>query len=515
MPAVRLGLSKDKEMRQKGLRFRRPFCDAAVVYQMTCNLSAVYPGGSCLRQVVICRIIRYTDRRKKRERRYEVSGMRHLRRIVCGILVILTANIPFLQLRGMGVFWLLPLAFCYLGIHAAPSLENRKLPKLRLRICADGCELLIYFLISVSVSVIWLAAAIPSLFHEHRGMWFADLMCVILAEGLVFWNGILRVYFTSAQIGVKWRAIGIICGFIPVVNLIVLLRIIRLALEECRFESEKIWSGKRRGPERLCETKYPILMVHGVFFRDYKYLNYWGRIPGELAVHGAEVFYGNHQSAASVAESGAELAARIHEIRKETGCEKVNIIAHSKGGLDSRFAVSMLGMAPFVASLTTINTPHRGCVFADYLLDKIPRPVKDKTAAAYNAALRKAGDENPDFMAAVTDLTASACAVFNEKVTDMPEVYYQSVGSKLNIASGGRFPLNFSHRLVEYFDGQNDGLVSETSFPWGADYTFLTTDGKRGISHGDVIDLNRENIKDFDVREFYVNLVNGLKKKGF
>ena len=26
----------------------------------------------------------------------------------------------------------------------------------------------------------------------------------------------------------------------------------------------------------------------------------------------------------------------------------------------------------------------------------------------------------------------------------------------------------------------------------------------RGISHGDMIDLNRENIRDFDVREFYV-----------
>jgi triacylglycerol lipase len=31
--------------------------------------------------------------------------------------------------------------------------------------------------------------------------------------------------------------------------------------------------------------------------------------------------------------------------------------------------------------------------------------------------------------------------------------------------------------------------------------------GERGISHGDVVDLNRENIPDFDVREFYVNLV--------
>ena len=30
-----------------------------------------------------------------------------------------------------------------------------------------------------------------------------------------------------------------------------------------------------------------------------------------------------------------------------------------------------------------------------------------------------------------------------------------------------------------------------------------------------MIDLNRENIKDFDVRKFYVDLVNDLKNKGF
>ena len=29
-----------------------------------------------------------------------------------------------------------------------------------------------------------------------------------------------------------------------------------------------------------------------------------------------------------------------------------------------------------------------------------------------------------------------------------------------------------------------------------------------------MIDLNRENIRDFDVREFYVELVNGIKKRG-
>lgn len=94
-------------------------------------------------------------------------------------------------------------------------------------------------------------------------------------------------------------------------------------------------------------------------------------------------------------------------------------------------------------------------------------------------------------------------------------MYYQSVGSKLNRASGGRFPLNFSHRLVEVFDGPNDGLVAETSFPWGETFQMLTVEGKRGISHGDMIDLNREDIPGFDVREFYVELVKGLKSRGF
>jgi triacylglycerol lipase len=37
----------------------------------------------------------------------------------------------------------------------------------------------------------------------------------------------------------------------------------------------------------------------------------------------------------------------------------------------------------------------------------------------------------------------------------------------------------------------------------------------RGISHADMIDLNRENISGFDVREFYVQLVADLKRRGF
>ena len=39
---------------------------------------------------------------------------------------------------------------------------------------------------------------------------------------------------------------------------------------------------------------------------------------------------------------------------------RVNLIAHSQGGLDSRYLISTLGWAERVASLTTIATPHHG-----------------------------------------------------------------------------------------------------------------------------------------------------------
>ena len=255
--------------------------------------------------------------------------------------------------------------------------------------------------------------------------------------------------------------------------------------------------------------------MHGVFFRDFEHLNYWGRIPGELEKNGAVCYYGNHNSAAAVKDSAVELRERIREIVEKTGCERVNIIAHSKGGLDSRCAISLEGMGPYVASLTTINTPHRGCEFADFLLSKIPKAQQQMVARTYNAAAAKLGDVDPDFLAAVYDLTHAKCMERNEQVQDSPLVYYQSFGSKLTKAVSGRFPLNFTHPLVKYFDGANDGLVGEASFPWGDHYQFLTNTKKRGISHADMIDLNRENIPGFDVREFYVQLVADLKKKGF
>ena len=385
----------------------------------------------------------------------------------------------------------------------------------RFRVLLFGNVLLWVFLLTTIIAAWHFIPLVIHAFETQDPSWWPSLLLTAIGEFVLFWTGIVIVYLTSTQLGIKTRILGVVFGMIPIAHIVMLLVILMTTSREAIFELGKCMLDARREAEQVCRTRYPLLMVHGVFFRDFEHLNYWGRIPGELIQNGATVYYGEHHSAASVRDCATELAQRIEDIVRETGCDKVNIIAHSKGGLDARATIALTSASRHIASLTTINTPHRGCEYADYLLGKIPEAQRQAVARTYEAAASKLGDTDPDFMAAVTDLMASACAEFNEEIADDPNILYQSVGSVMTRPTSGRFPLNVTHRIVGLFDGRNDGLVGEESFPWGSSFQLLVPSGRRGISHGDVIDLNRENIDGFDVREFYVRLVADLKRRGY
>lgn len=345
--------------------------------------------------------------------------------------------------------------------------------------------------------------------------WILIVNAVVAAASLfiLLWNGILRMFFTSARLRLRMRLLMFLAMWIPVVNLIVLLYAARLVKAEYDFACYKESVRNVRVESQLCKTHYPIVMVHGVGFRDLRYFNYWGRIPRELSRYGATIYYGNQEAFGTIAYNAEDIRQKILEIVKETGCEKVNIIAHSKGGLDSRYAISKLQMGPYTASLTTVSTPHRGCRFVDYAI-RLPEGFYRLVASCFNRAFKRFGDKNPDFYTATHQFSTESSRQFNLEVPDASGVYYQSYASKMRNCFSDLL-LWLPYCLIKPLEGDNDGLVSTESAQWGDFKTVFVSKGLRGISHGDMIDLKREDYKGFDVVECYVQIVSDLVKKGF
>ncbi len=432
---------------------------------------------------------------------------------LCNLLgLCLCANCFLLLYRAP--IWVWPVVILFLVVNILPLYSGAKFPGIRLHICNHGVKCLSLFGMATVFTVVFQMVLLCTLVPQRWELWALNVLQCVVVLAIVFWNGMICVYATSVQLGLKVRILGIIFGLVPIANLVMLGVILKKTAAECAFEVHKFAVDQQRKDAKICATKYPILMVHGVFFRDTAFFNYWGRIPKALEANGARVYYGGHESAAAIEDSGLELAERIESLVRKLGCEKINIIAHSKGGLDCRYVIEHTGAREHIASLTTVNTPHRGCEFADYLLDVIPEKMQNKVASTYNAAMRKLGDDDPDFMAAVRNLTHTYCRQFDASTPLPEEIPCKCIGSVLKKASDGKFPMNFTYALAKYFDGPNDGLVGEDSFQFCQDYIKIEIPGKRGISHGDVIDLNRQDIPGFDVREFYVQLVADMKSRG-
>lgn len=341
-----------------------------------------------------------------------------------------------------------------------------------------------------------------------------SIVMAVLAMGILFMDGFIRIAVGAKQVKAADYIFLLIFWWVPVINLILIRRFYKTAKREYIFELSKAEMESARAENEMCRTKYPIVMVHGIFFRDWQYMNYWGRVPATLIRNGASVYYGNQQSAKSIPESAAELKAQIEAVLAETGAEKVNIIAHSKGGLDSRYAISSLGLGEKVATLTTINTPHGGSDMVDYLMGKIPDSMVKWIADRYNSIFRKLGDKEPDFLAGVGDLSPVRLKELAPYMEDCPDVSYRSCMSVMKSVFSAGLPLNVGYLIIKKLNGRSDGLVWEGAAQHG-EHRMVTAKGIRGISHGDTIDLFRENIEGYDVREFYAELVAELKKQGF
>lgn len=267
-------------------------------------------------------------------------------------------------------------------------------------------------------------------------------------------------------------------------------------------------------PANSCKTKYPILLVHGIAYRDDMAIPSWGKVPDYLRRGGATVYLADTEAWASYKDNGEKIKNKIEEILKENNTSKVNIIAHSKGGVDSRYAISFYKLDDKVASLTTISSPHRGTCIADIVANNLP----EQASFLYDAVDcigRIMGDKNPQTNQAVKELTRDAMQDFNQKNPDSPNVYYQSYGAEM------KNPLNdplFSatYLIMKNVEGEDDGMISKHSYQWGE---FRGTIGSNlpgfGISHSQITGSMMEIIAGENIPLLYMKWVVDLKEKGF
>ena len=400
---------------------------------------------------------------------------------------------------------------CFLVLNVVPRWEKKSFS--RGEVLMGGRELIISAFLVLIADVCFSIFFLPKFEFNPVAVIFSELGALLILVIIAF-NGVTRIICASKQLSLVMKVALFFTWWIPLLNFFVCWHCCRAAKHEYLFLLYKEELNESRKDNDVCKTKYPLLMVHGIFWRDWQLFNYWGRISQELLRNGAVVYYGNQQSAAPMEISAAELKSQILLILEKEQCEKVNIIAHSKGGLDARYAISCLDAAPYVASLTTVCTSHLGSSLIDIAIKKIPGSFLRRFAKGYNSMYKKLGDTEPDFLSGISDLTTEQCALFNKEVIDSEDVLYSSVSSKMSSFFSSDFPLNVGYAILRRTDGDNDGFVSVKSSKWGHDLGTFETKCRRGVSHGDMIDLTRKNIKGFDSCECYVDIIKGLKDKG-
>lgn len=119
------------------------------------------------------------------------------------------------------------------------------------------------------------------------------------------------------------------------------------------------------------QTKYPIVLVHGIFGAEtLAGVPYFYQIPSNLSKDGAQVYEVNLSALNNDVVRGEQLLALVQQILATSGAAKVNLIAHSQGGLDSRYVAAV--RPDLVASVTSVNTPHKGSSVADVVLGVFP-----------------------------------------------------------------------------------------------------------------------------------------------
>jgi pimeloyl-ACP methyl ester carboxylesterase len=108
-------------------------------------------------------------------------------------------------------------------------------------------------------------------------------------------------------------------------------------------------------------NRRPVVLLHGFAMNRTN----WIWLGRRLARRGIGPLYGtSYFSPQSVRRSAEHLQRFIERVRAREGAARVDIVAHSLGGVVARYYIERLGGAKHVGRVVTIGSPHNGTVIA-------------------------------------------------------------------------------------------------------------------------------------------------------
>ena len=279
------------------------------------------------------------------------------------------------------------------------------------------------------------------------------------------------------------------------------------------------------------QTKYPIILVHGLFgFDNIGPLEYFYGIPEDLRANGAKVYVAQVSAANSTEVRGEQLLTYVKQVLAVTGASKVNLIGHSHGGPTIRYVASV---APnLVASVSSVAGPNQGAALADALLGTFPNGSVSQTVitGAVNAfagliGLISGDNVKQNSSAALNSLSSAGMARFNAAHPEgLPTT---SCGQGPELASNGvRYyswsgsqpytnaldPLDPALAITSLvYSGSNDGLVGSCSSHLGK-----VIRDNYGMNHLDEVNQTAGIVNWFEVdpKSLYRAQANRLKNLG-
>jgi triacylglycerol lipase len=254
---------------------------------------------------------------------------------------------------------------------------------------------------------------------------------------------------------------------------------------------------------RVPKLRTPVVLVHGILgfneirWNGWTFADYFSGIPALLRKAGNTVLVPCLSATGGVKKRARQLRRFLNQHMPQ---EPVHVIAHSMGGLDSRYMISRLKMHRRVLSLTTLGTPHRGSTFADWGIRALERLLKP--------IMRFLSIPTRGFY----DLTTASCARFNRKVPPAPGVRYFSVAGKHD---GAFFNPEWllPYNIVLENEGPNDGVVSVASATYGESVEVWEGDHFSLVNQGNP--LSRYLRSYHDAGDRYSALLGRLTDEGF